>query len=97
MIAEKVVLINPRIPLWVRSPKKFRGAHEGIILVRLLEWNAAGNEQSLVKFTAFYLNRMQPDLPAAEILNITNWVAEVWQKHFLAVEKKEKKAVLVEC
>jgi hypothetical protein len=96
MDTEKFV-INTLPPLWQRSPKKFQGAQKGVILWRLQEWNAAGNEQSLVKFTAFYLNRMQPDLPAAEILNITNWVAEVWQSHFLAVEKKEKTAVLVEC
>ncbi len=70
-------------PLWVSSPKKFAGAHESNIIWQLQEWESAGRELSLVKFTAEYLSKLPADLPAAAIVDIVQWVGAAWQKRYV--------------
>lgn len=70
-------------PLWARSPKKFKGAHEVTIALRFQEWESAGRELSLVKFTSEYLSKLPADLPAAAIVEIVQWVGAAWQKRYV--------------
>ncbi|HRI58649.1 MAG TPA: hypothetical protein PK228_02970 [Saprospiraceae bacterium] len=68
-------------PFWERSPRKFWNAHEGLIKMRIQEWQSADPAVSLAKVISKYIDGLPPDIPADVLLKITKMLIEAWEKH----------------
>jgi len=68
-------------PLWERSPRKFWNAHEGLIKLRIHEWQSADAALSLAKVISKYIDGLPPDTPADVLLRMTKMLIESWEKH----------------
>jgi len=67
-------------PFWERSPRKFWSAHQGLIGLKLHEWQTVDPSLPLAKAVSRYVDGLPPDIPSDYLLKITEMVIEAWEK-----------------